>query len=93
MERTMHRIIAAFLLLSCVLFAQNASVTGRLTDPSGGVVPGAKVAVQSVESGIATAVETNADGYYSIPALQPGKYNFKATKPGFLQCVVQPWAI
>ncbi|MDQ6700505.1 MAG: carboxypeptidase regulatory-like domain-containing protein [Acidobacteriota bacterium] len=76
--------IAVFLLFSCALFAQTASVTGRVTDPSGGVVPGAKLTVQSIESGIATAVETNSDGYYSIPALQPGKYNLTATKPGFV---------
>ena len=78
----MHRIVCLG-LLAAAAFAQTASITGRITDPGGGVVPDATVAVQSTESGVSTSTRSNEDGYYSLPALNPGKYDLTITKSGF----------
>lgn len=78
------RVIFTLLSLSAIALAQTASVTGRVTDPSGAVVPGVKVTVESIETSIATTTETNQEGFYSVPQLVPGRYNLTANKQGFV---------
>ncbi|MGH9667287.1 MAG: carboxypeptidase regulatory-like domain-containing protein [Bryobacteraceae bacterium] len=72
--------LAAFAVIAC---AQTASITGRVTDPGGAVVPDAEISAQSTGTGVTTGTRTNADGYYSVNALLPGKYNLTVSKPGF----------
>jgi len=71
------------LVASATALAQTASVTGRITDPSGALVPEATVTVESVETGLRTTVQSNEQGYYNIPSLLPGAYNFSVSKAGF----------
>ena len=71
------------LLLGSVAYAQVASLTGRVTDATGAVMPGAQVTAKSTGTGISTTTETTADGYYTLPALQPGVYEVSVTRQGF----------
>jgi Carboxypeptidase regulatory-like domain/TonB dependent receptor/TonB-dependent Receptor Plug Domain len=66
-------------------FAQSelATVSGRVTDPSGAVVLGAEVEVKNVETNVSLVRTTNSDGLYSIPSLHPGHYMIFIRKPGF----------
>lgn len=76
--------IIVFLFLAVpALFGQTASITGRIADASGGVVPGASVVAQSVSSGVESKGESNAEGYYNIFSLPPGAYNLTVSKEGF----------
>ena len=59
------------------------SVSGTVTDPSGGLIPGATVIARNVDTGIQTPTRTNAQGFYSIPALPPGKYEVTIKASGF----------
>ena len=79
----MSRITFIALVVTSCAFAQTASITGRVTDPNGGVIPGVQVIAQSRDSGIATEARTNQDGYYSLSSLQPGSYDLSLSKPGF----------
>ena len=72
-----------FSLLVSVAFAQTASVTGRVTDPTGAVVPQARVTVAAEGSGLSTSIQTNDQGYYNFPSLLPGVYTLTVTKTGF----------
>lgn len=65
------------------LHAQTASITGRVTDASGAVVPGAKVAVTAAASSLESASETNDQGFYNLTSLLPGAYAVSVSKPGF----------
>lgn len=65
-------------------FAQTASLTGRVTDPSGALIQGARVSVQSEGTGIEVRAETNAEGFYNVPSLLPGRYRVRVTKEGFV---------
>src|SRR5947207_3363291 len=66
-----------------------ATVTGRVTDTSGGVIASAKVEATNVETNVPYAGETNADGLYSIPNLPPGNYRVVVQKFAF-RTIVKP---
>jgi len=75
-------------LSSCVLLtAQNVVLTGalsgRVTDQSGAVVPGASVVVQNLQTGVNQSAETNHAGLYQFPVLTPGFYSIAASLKGF----------
>ena len=44
------------------------TIKGRITDPSGAVVPGAAVVVTNTAMGTKTTLTTNQDGYYQAPS-------------------------
>jgi hypothetical protein len=77
------RLFIVLSFLSVAAFAQTASVTGRITDAGGAIVPDATVTVQSTSSGVTTTAKSNEEGYYSLPALNPGSYDLSVTKTGF----------
>src|ERR1044072_3802059 len=77
------RIVYGLLLMTRVAAAQTASITGRITDPSGGVVPGVEVTVESAGTGGKATTQTTAEGYYTLPSLQPGVYHVYVNKVGF----------
>lgn len=58
-----------------------ASLTGAVTDPSGGRVPNAAVDLRS--SGFHGAAITNEAGEYTISGLPAGPYKVQILKPGF----------
>jgi outer membrane receptor protein involved in Fe transport len=63
--------------------AQTAQITGRITDTSAAVVPGATVTVTNIATGVPRTAVSNAEGYYAVPALQPGRYRALAELAGF----------
>jgi Carboxypeptidase regulatory-like domain/TonB dependent receptor len=70
-------------LLVVPLIAQNAELSGLISDPSGLAVPGARVVVQSANTGATRTVSSNQQGEYSVPALLPGPYNMTVEANGF----------
>jgi hypothetical protein len=80
------RISLVFVLLAAVsLSAQTfrGTILGTVTDPSGAVVPGAKVMVKNTGTGLERSTETSADGSYAVPELPIGTYNVTVTQAGF----------
>lgn len=82
--------LSAFLLLVIAvapagLRAQtvDTAIVGTVTDHSAAVVPGAKVTVTSVSTGIAKSAVTAATGEYTVNYLPPGSYNVEVTANGF----------
>src|SRR5579862_8671819 len=81
-------ILAAVLVLLCAgLMAQSTvgtgGIVGLVTDPSGAVVGGAKVAITSVGTGATTELTTNSAGAYNSGALTPGIYKVQISAKGF----------
>ena len=84
--------IAAMVLFSSALVAQNfgaGTITGTVTDPNGGAVPGAAVVVRNTNTGAVLSLVTNGAGIYVAPFMQPGKYEITANKAGFGKIVRQ----
>jgi len=65
----------------------NATVSGRILDPSGAVVPGTQVRVINDATNIEYSTVTNDAGIYSIPSVPPGKYHIQISKNGFKNMV------
>ncbi|MBV9669707.1 MAG: carboxypeptidase regulatory-like domain-containing protein, partial [Acidobacteriales bacterium] len=67
------------------LSAQNyqGAISGAVTDPTGAVVPGAKVAITNLDKGTSIEATTTKAGEYSVPNLEPGLYSVKVSAPGF----------
>jgi len=77
-------LLAALVLTGALMVnAQTARLTGRITDPSGAVVPGVKIVVTNVENSSRRETVSNDEGYYTVPLLQPGNYQVTAQKEGF----------
>lgn len=60
-----------------------ASVAGRVTDSSGGVVAGATVLARQVETNLASSTSTDGEGRFRFPYLRVGPYELRVTQPGF----------
>ena len=61
----------------------SASVVGRVTDPTGAVVPGVSIRVINLDTNISQQAPSNHIGDYTIPYLNPGRYSLEATLTGF----------
>jgi hypothetical protein len=79
------RYVLAYLLLwSGVAFAQNVgAISGRVTDTTNAVVPGATIRLQNLDTGFTRTVTTNASGDYRAAELPLGQYQVEATFTGF----------
>jgi hypothetical protein len=66
----------------------SSSITGTVTDNSGGVIPGATVVVTDASGGRYETV-SNSQGAFSIPSLTPGTYKVTVTLTGFKTFVAE----
>ncbi len=63
------------------------TILGRVMDPSGAVVSGAKVQVTNTQTNVSSASATNPEGNYEFPFLIPGTYRVTAELQGFKKAV------
>ncbi|MCH7802891.1 MAG: carboxypeptidase regulatory-like domain-containing protein [Acidobacteria bacterium] len=64
-----------------------ATLSGTVTDASGGVIPGASISVLHVETGSVRSTVSDDEGRYRVPLLQPGSYEVSAELVGFQTAV------
>ncbi|HET6220122.1 MAG TPA: carboxypeptidase-like regulatory domain-containing protein [Acidobacteriaceae bacterium] len=65
-------------------YAQStATLSGRVTDPSGAVVPQARVTVVGLATGVNRVSTSDPEGNYTVPSLQPGNYSVSVQATGF----------
>jgi hypothetical protein len=87
------RLVQAAILIFTTALAGHAQSTnsgdfrGTVTDQSGAVIPGAKVTVTNIETGVAKEYTTNADGLYDTFSILPGQYRIVFSKEGFEKLV------
>src|SRR5260370_10928923 len=80
------RLLVFLLLLtfSAAMFAQTSgTLRGQVTDESGALIPGAKVAV-SGPGGLVKVVTAGNDGSYAVAGLASGKYTVRASSSGLV---------
>jgi hypothetical protein len=76
-------LLALPLIGSLAALAQSAQLVGKVSDPTGAVVPGVEVKITNTDTGVGRAAATNEQGYYRVPLLPPGNYRLSLTKEGF----------
>src|SRR5215469_10799632 len=86
------RLLRCLFVLGCVScfaaigFGQNTNsgdIRGTVLDASGAILPGAKVRVTNIETGVVTNYVTNAEGIYDTNSILPGNYSIEFSKEGF----------
>jgi outer membrane receptor protein involved in Fe transport len=81
-------LLAALVLVTAAAsFAQTAQVTGRISDQTGAFVPGARITVVHIGTGLSRESVTNDEGYFTIPLLRPGEYRVTVKKDGFIPLI------
>jgi len=93
MAQTLARLLPAALLpalLFTAAFAQttNARLEGVVQDPTGAVVPGAKVSVVNVRTQFTAQSASGPDGAFVFTALRPGVYSLSVEASGFTKSVL-----
>jgi len=80
--------LCTLILLLCTAtaaFAQagRGSISGLVTDPSGAIIPGAKVTLLNHATGVEQRSVTTAAGLYTFVSVNPGVYQVTASLKGF----------
>ena len=70
-------------VFSLAAMAQQATIVGTVSDPSGAAVPNVKITITSKESGAVRDFQSNGDGQYVAPDLNIGHYSIRAEAAGF----------
>lgn len=94
----MIRTRSLFIALLCFVFALAAfgqstnattgGITGKVTDNTGGILPGVTVSVTNTETGLSRNTVTENDGTYSLSLLPPGRYRVEAELAGLGKATV-----
>jgi hypothetical protein len=65
------------------VWGQTAQLSGVVRDASGAIVPFANLTAINQKTGVRRISQSNGEGYYSLPSLQPGDYSVQAQAAGF----------
>jgi vitamin B12 transporter len=76
---------AALSLSSPTLAAERGRVVGSVTDPNGGKVAGARVALRDTSGAVVYQTRTDGDGQFSILSVAEGRYRVAVEASGFTQ--------
>ena len=76
-------LVLLILSLDAVAQVQNGEITGTVADPSGAVVPGAKIVLQNLGTHYEIQARTNAEGIYTAKELNVGNYLVRVEAHGF----------
>ena len=87
-RRTRAQLFFAALLTALLSVAASAQstggrITGRVTDPSGAVVPDATVTITNDATGVSNHTESNKNGDYAFPTVAVGTYTIEFEASGF----------
>ena len=82
-----RKLVYLHLLLFTPVFAQetlvHASVSGRVTDPTGAVISGSEVTARHLETNVISRTTTGTEGRYRFSYLRVGAYEIAVHQPGF----------
>ena len=82
-------VAVSLILLASLAIAQigNSTLTGRVTDPTGATIPGAKITAINKATNMQFPATTNSEGLYRNPSMLPGTYQVTFEAAGFKKLV------
>ena len=81
--RTVTLVAMLVLALHGEARAQTAQLSGRITDATSALLPGAVVTVTNTATGTSREAAANERGFYTVPFLSPGTYSITVRMAGF----------
>ena len=85
-HRIAFRLATLCILLLAVAFqvsAQDATIVGTVTDPTGASVPNANISIKNTDTGLIQQFKSNTAGEFVAPSLHIGHYLVRAEAAGF----------
>src|SRR6267142_2357584 len=82
------QVLGLFVILLIPVAAVSAqvsggTVSGKVTDSTGALIPGAQVAIRNTATGVTTSLVANEEGIYRASNLLAGEYEITASAPNF----------
>jgi hypothetical protein len=99
LERIMRRscLLAVFLLLLSASFSiaqfDTSAVLGFVRDSSGAPIPGSKVTLVNLATGVTLTATTDGEGHFQFSDVHIGRFKVSASAPGFSDSVTDPFAV
>ena len=81
------------LQISALTQTSTGNIAGRVTDPSGAILVGAKINVKNLGTGATRTATTEASGTYTIVNLDPGQYEVSTEAAGFAGRKISPVSV
>src|SRR5262245_58975283 len=81
--------VCAVVVLSGTIYAQEAGLSGTVTDSTDALMPGVTVTAVHAATGNTFLAVTDAEGRYRLPPLRPGDYKVTAELTGFSTIVYE----
>src|SRR5215510_10588596 len=82
-------LLMAGLMLEALAKVEQATLTGTITDKTGGVVRDAKVTITNVNTQAVRETKTTNEGHYTVPYLPAGQYEITVETQGFKKAQVK----
>lgn len=84
-RQSLYALLAAVLVLAVQpLAAQTQTrLTGTVSDNTGSVIPGARITISNINTGVSLETETNTSGSYNFPFVVAGQYELVCEFEGF----------
>ena len=81
-------VLALLVLAPSIAHAQDAAISGTVTDATGLILPGVTVAARHATGDPARTAVTDGAGMFTLATLPPGTYDVTFTLPGFMTTVL-----
>jgi hypothetical protein len=75
--------LISMLCLNAFSQTNEGSISGNVVDPTGALIPGAKVVAKGIGTGATYTTFSTSAGSYDLPNVRIGTYNVTVTAPGF----------
>lgn len=84
-NRILLACVVLFVFAAGISWSQESrgSITGKVVDPQGAVIPGATVVITNTETNVPYRTATNVTGYFEVSLLNPGNYSVTVEASGF----------
>src|SRR5258708_12427036 len=82
-SRTALLLAAICVLFAASAFAQEATIVGTVTDPTGASVPNAAITITNTHTGVARNLPSSAHGQYVAPTFHTRPYPVHSPPPAF----------
>jgi len=92
LRQSVRRLVLSLFLIAMAALAAashldaqvvGATLSGTVKDASGSAIPGAKVSVKNLATGLERDIDADSAGFYTVPNLSPGNYDVSFSAQGF----------